>query len=253
MMSAVWFNSLCAPSRGALYSLMKSELAVENVWQVRGDLTRKQLMRVAGGSLGGGLGWCAFACCEVVRLGAGQKKEHPRWQVRVVASTGGSPSASSVGGKVRRILLEDEWNALVGLGGVGGQVKLFCHHIAYAASASMVTASLPLNNGHGGSVSHHCDEIGCTSPEHLSTAVFHVDNLARQRCLGVMLIIYNNHILVERPCSHGVGSTLSACLRSSCRKVEIVCLPDLAAVRVCQLFGDMLKLLELLLDSPPVD
>jgi len=162
------------------------------------------------------------------------------------------PSASSVGGKVRRILLENEWNALVGLGGVGGQVKLFCH-IAYAASALMVTANLPLNNGHGGSVSHHCDEIGCTTPEHLSTAVFHVDNLARQRCLGVMLIIYNNYILVERPCSHGLGGSPSARLRSSCRKVEVVCLSDSAAVRVCRLFGDMLKLLELLLDSPPVD
>ena len=255
MSSAAWFNSLTIASREALNNLMRTTLGWDYMWHVSGDVTRKQLMRMNGGSLDGGSGWCAFARCEVVRLGTGSREhpQHPRWQVRVVAGDGGEPSVSSVGGKVKRALDPTGWQALVGLGGVGGQVKLFCHHVSYAASVSMASALLPLNNGAGGSVSHHCDQIGCICPEHLSTAVNHHDNLVRQRCPGVFVVVYGDQILVERPCSHGSGLSQPEKLRSSCRKVLTIRLPDDAAARVHQLYEEFLQVVGLLSDAPNVD
>lgn len=141
--TAAFLNSLCIQSRTALYTLMLQEIQAESKYQIHGDVTRKQLMRTTGGTLGGGLGWCEFARCWVVGLGSGS--EHPRWQIRVRTHNGGEPTATSVGGKVRGALHSSEWRVMAGLGGAGGQIKLHCHHVAYLNHPDFLARPIPTN------------------------------------------------------------------------------------------------------------
>jgi len=92
-------------------------------------------------------------------------------------------------------------------------------------------------------VSHHCDETGCIAVNHLSSALHHIDNLARQRCLGVLLVTFNDIILMERPCSHATASSEAVALQTSCRKVQTIRLDSCAAARVFSQAGMVAQVL----------
>lgn len=93
-------------------------------------------------------------------------------------------------------------------------LKLTTYHLTFKKANPTVV--LPMNLGSGSAISHYCDNQ-CTSPDHLEL-VTQIDNMSRQRCTGVTLIVMSNKwIIHEEPCPHGNGT-----INGSCRKVRII-------------------------------
>jgi hypothetical protein len=108
-------------------------------------------------------------------------------------------------------------------------LKVEAHHIAYNASLNRETAPIPSNVGAGGSISHLCDEIGCCKASHLEATRAHKDNMARQRCGGIILLHFQGVIVQEIPCPHGQRPGLdleSQLLRSCVNKLNMIELGD---------------------------
>lgn len=120
-------------------------------------------------------------------------------------------------------------------------VKIGRHQLAYVAGRRDTDALIPHNLGSGASISHLCDTMDCIEKSHLVLEIEHRENLVRQRCKGVLLIVstWNRLILQEEPCVHGVeaaqklsqhlvgleaseAQSLSRQLALSCRKVQVV-------------------------------
>lgn len=151
--------------------------------------------------------------CELVRSSS-TAICHPRWQVRL----DGGPS--SVAGALRVALSDGAWQALSRL---TNYAKIMAHHIAYNADSRRVAAPIPLNVGAGGSISHLCDEVGCVKQSHLESTPVHRDNMDRQRCRGILLLVFRDVIVEETPCSHGRGrgGSLALDILASCTKVVV--------------------------------
>ncbi len=99
-----------------------------------------------------------------------------------------------------------------------GQVKIMLHHLVWLTSGGV---SLPANLGHGSSISHLCDN-SCVRIDHLELTTHHIDNLVRQRCTGVTLVVAKNFIVSAEPCAHARGGTFEEKVETSCRKVRVV-------------------------------
>ena len=165
--------------------------------------------------------------CEIIDLDKGSPTVHPRWQLDV-GSTQGMIE------RVRRFLSAGSWNNLRAIPqGKRRQVKLMAHHVSYNAQSLRERAPIPLDCGFGGSISHFCDQRGCIKQSHLEATPHHVNNMERQRCSGVRLIIYSGVIVQEVPCPHGEKEPgLTGQLLRSCRKLLIVQLTAATLVRV---------------------
>lgn len=118
----------------------------------------------------------------------------------------------------------ETWRNLKSLAGPNGQVKIPCHHLAFVAGNAGV--EIPNNMGAGASMSHLCDSRGCIRETHLELTLQHVDNLERQRCPGVILIVSLDLIIHELPCAHARGNSTEERIATSCRKLVMVWLPD---------------------------
>lgn len=236
-----WLNSIPHMSRVRLYQVMyqlaQESSLVKRISHIHGDLDWQLLQGYVGGSRSGGAGWVKFATCERIDgWRCGNAGSHARWQPRVI-SKGRQPAVSTVGGRIKAALSSEDWEKLCSVvpQGATGQLKLGVHLIAYGASEKSTVTPIPLDRGKGSSLSHHCDQQRCISSQHISVASHHVDNLARQRCPGVVLICFNGNIVEERPCVHACGASLEERLGDSCRKVCTILLGKAAAAAVAAL------------------
>ena len=153
-------------------------------------------------------------CCKAVYASGevadiGSQRQHPRWQVRL------DQGVLSAGSRLKMAISPGAWQTLCGY---TSYLKVEAHHVAYNASPRRETAPIPSNVGVGGSISHFCDEIGCCKASHLEATYAHRDNMARQRCSGIVLLHFQGVIVQEVPCSHGqrLGLGLESQLLSSC-------------------------------------
>lgn len=221
---AEWLNSLDKREAQRLFSIMQDK---------QGVATNTTLSKATAEELQGltnvackerdGAWYAAFCTHRIssVKVGINSKTgnvEHPRWQIDVTAQR-----SSSVANLLARELRDSSWKALQQLvkGRPARQVKLSCHHVAYNASSKRDSVSLPSNLGSGSSISHLCDTAGCIEPDHLEVSVAHVDNMARQRCNGVELLLVGQVITQEWPCDHGKGKSSHDLIMTSCRRVKI--------------------------------
>lgn len=146
---------------------------------------------------------------------------HPRWQIRA-DGRGRSYGTLSVR------LSSEGFSSLTKFckNYSSGQGKIGHHMVAYNADVRRSSVPLPLDLGRGSSVSHLCDVKGCVKQRHLEISSNHVNNMDRQRCLGVTVIHFQGVIVQEMPCIHGrtldVGSSLEARLEKSCSRVSLV-------------------------------
>jgi hypothetical protein len=153
----------------------------------------------------------------------------------VINGYGQTPqSAAGAGIAIKSVLDDWQWESLKNIAldsprvTRGVQIKLPCHHLAYLACRRDGDPVIPSNVGSGASISHLCDQDGCIRGEHLEVTERHVDNLERQRCIGVTLIVYLDVIVHEIPCNHGRGENNVDKIASSCRKIRIIALPPAA-------------------------
>lgn len=248
MTIALWFNFLSVQSRNSLNLLMRAKLRFDYLWHVESDFTKKQLTRTIDEFLNDDIKWCLFARCEMMRLKTNNKKQsqHSRWQIRIKFATDESSSTSSINDKIKSRLNSQEWQTLISL---ENQVKLFCHHIAYAFSAIIIVASLSLNNDANEFISHHCDQIGCICLDHIFVVISHFSNLDRQRCLKIILIVFNNHILLKRLCEHDVKLISVEKLLTSCRKIYIICMSNDVATWMHRLFEKFINSVDFFLNA----
>lgn len=105
------------------------------------------------------------------------------------------------------------------------------HHLAVRKA----NLELPSNLGSGSSVSHLCDRIGCIKLEHLEISSQHQENLTRQRCQGLTLVIADvlgaPQILTINPCVHGIRL---GGVKGTCRKLRLVTLDGPAVIQLCE-------------------
>jgi len=96
--------------------------------------------------------------------------------------------------------------------------SFMAHHIAYATHKS----DGPLRIcGAGSSVSHRCDGGECVRPSHLTFVQSHRDNMDRQRCSGLILVVRGNVIVKESSCIHDRDSD-DTLHQDTCRHITIV-------------------------------
>jgi hypothetical protein len=228
-----FLNALSDVEVDSLYDVMWQNLSGKSqVVQVTG-CTAEGLAQLRGNDLAtfcpAGPFWVDWARCDLVGL-ATTDGGHPRWQPRVKTAASGLTPASltSLGQQVKSVLTEAHWEQLKQN---GSQAKIQCHHLAVRCSTGHPL--LPALLGAGSSVSHLCDQLGCARPEHLEISASHIDNLSRQRCRGVTLMVYDGVITYVIPCTHGslsgsVGQ-LEEEIMGSCREVDVHVIPETAA------------------------
>jgi len=228
-----WLNSLTASEVTNLFHTMRNSVGTNEHIQILGggegftteglralDCLPTNVPRTGG--------WYAdWACCDVINLSL--RGGHPRWQPRVLAGGLTPANPTAVGRLIKDVLREQSWNELKLQASGSGQVKIPCHHLAFLAFV-MGGVGIPDNMGAGASMSHLCDTVGCIRQDHLELTLQHMDNLERQRCRGVTLIVTLDLIIHEVPCDHGRGLSAPERIASSCRRVKIIWLPD-ASVR----------------------
>ena len=93
------------------------------------------------------------------------------------------------------------------------------HHIGWAVRKE--GGPLLDTAGRGGSVSHRCDAGECITPTHLVFTAQHRDNLARQRCPGLTLIVFNKVIIQESPCIHD-SNPADVERMDTCRHITVI-------------------------------
>lgn len=220
----VWLNTLEPLEAMALNSEMRAVVGYTTNVQVSGGPSPVNLSCLSLNEPRSGNWYMNWAQCEIINLAA-PATGHPRWQPTIVrGTTGDTPTnPTSLGRLIKSHLPIERWEVLKGLATSNGQVKIPCHHLAFRVSEPGV--SIPANMGHGSSMSHLCDQRGCIRGEHLQLTNHHVENLERQRCTGVTLIVALDMIIHEIPCSHGRGDNISDKVSTSCRKLRMVWLP----------------------------
>lgn len=195
---AAFINGLDRERRRTLYQRMTREF--------RGG----QLLRISPTSLTGtdAAALRSFTSFHVTRTGKW-------WADRITCYTFGE----------RPCVAHLRWQPRV----AGVQIKLFTHIVGWA---SATCALLPSNLGGGTSIDHLCGSKGCHKPEHLQLATRHADNIARIGCQGVLLLVRNNHIVQELPCSHAPAGTHEERVLLGCQRVRVVTISDDAMDRM---------------------
>lgn len=207
--NAKWLASLELSDAIALWELFKSriELHPKHRLSPAQVLTLTSLRATDRETARTGHWYFNLVTCEVA--GIGPQRQHPQWQVRL------DQGVLSVGYRLKMAISQRARQTLCGY---TSYLKVEAHHVAYNASPNRETAPIPSNVGAGGSISHFCDEIGCCKASHLEATYAHRDNMARQRCSGIVLLHFQGIIVQEVPCSHGQrpGLDLESQLLSSC-------------------------------------
>jgi len=217
-----WLNGLTQGERSALALLMCDSVGFTFTSQITGG-SIVNLAPISGNAPRSGNWYKEWVKCKVIRLDL--EGGHPRWQPRIKNKEGVTPTShTALGRLIKKRLTKESWSALKVIAGSKGQLKLPCHHLAYLAAKS--GSQIPDDMGSGSSLSHLCDVKGCIRGEHLELTTEHVDNLVRQRCHGVTLLVAYDFILHEIPCGHASGDTLLEKVESSCRKLRVVNIPD---------------------------
>lgn len=81
-----------------------------------------------------------------------------------------------------------------------GQVKLIYTTVTYRVKYP--NDIIPAVLGQGNSISHLCDTAGCINPDHIAPGFVHQQNMDRQRCEGLTLLVDETCIIQEFPCRH---------------------------------------------------
>lgn len=218
-----WLNSIQYLEAMALNAEMRAAVGFTTNVQISGGSSPVNLSCLSLNEPRSGNWYMDWVQCEIINLAA-PATGHPRWQPTIVRGTGATPTnPTSLGRLIKSHLSTQRWEALKSLATSNGQVKIPCHHLAFRVSEPRV--SIPANMGHGSSMSHLCDQRGCIRGEHLQLTNHHVENLERQRCIGVTLIVALDMIIHEIPCSHGIGNNIADKVSTSCRKLRMVWLP----------------------------
>jgi Zinc-binding loop region of homing endonuclease len=240
-----WLNSLAALEAMALCSQMRGVVGVTTAIQVSGGTVPTNLGCLSTNLPRTGNWYMEWATCEVINLRS-PATGHPRWQPTIINKRGDTPANPTALGRVIKSHITDpKWQALKGLANSNGQVKIPCHHLAFKSSNAGV--SIPANMGQGASMSHLCDTSGCIRSGHLQLAQQHVENLERQRCHGVTLIVGADMIVHEIPCGHCSGDNMTDRIATSCRKIRMVWLPDSS---INALIDNYQRILEALSTTP---
>lgn len=231
-------NGLCESSREGLFNLMCSQRQLVRIKHYDDEMLPCYVALGAGRQ--DGERWADWATCEVwgeTQRRSEESTDHPRWQINFHAGSvdvktpqkpvKGMPPA---GQQVKGILELKEWQNWKHAASTGSKrpnLKLQAHHVAYAASHRFQLKQLPANLGKGSSVSHTCDQRGCITLGHLLVEDEHIDNMARQRCPGVVLTVLDGVIITEEPCAHAtkIGDVVD--ILTSCAKVKTIQLPHL--------------------------
>jgi hypothetical protein len=234
-----WLNSLTGDEAFAVYSEMREAVGYTAALQISGGMSPEGLHCLSANLPRSGNWYMEWVRCEIINLSA-PGTSHPRWQPTIVNKVGGTPTRStSLGRLLKGHLAQPKWTNLKGLTNSNGQVKFPSHHLAFRACYPGV--SIPANMGHGASMSHLCDSPGCIRGEHLELTAHHVDNLDRQRCHGVTLIVAADMIIHEVPCAHGRGGSPSELIATSCRKLRMVWLPDVSVNALIETYQQILE------------
>jgi len=223
-----WLNALTRQEAESICSGMRAAVGFDELVQISGGPSPAGLSCLGSSAPRTGDWYVSWATCEIINL-AMPGTGHPRWQPTIMKRGGGTPTnPTSLGSIIKRHLSSQRWEELKGLTNSNGQVKIPCHHLAFLASDAG-EVGIPANVGHGASLSHLCDSRGCIRDGHMELALQHVDNLERQRCSGVTLIVAADLIIHEVPCAHGHGyGDLTLAIMRSCRKLRMVWLPDVS-------------------------
>jgi len=156
--------------------------------------------------------WLAWATCKMVQSQAAQTFNRQQLDVAYT--------------KKPAIVRQALWTALFqGVterrsGTASTRTQPFmAHHIGWAVNKE----GGPLTNrtGRGASVSHRCDAGECIQPSHLVFTAHHRDNMARQRCPGLVLVVKDGVIIEEKPCIHDAQPTDPEHL-DTCRHITMV-------------------------------
>jgi hypothetical protein len=212
--NAEWLAGLSMEDAKAVYKVFRGAVAVKEKYQLGGaDKAILSSLKAVSG-VRDGPWYTEHVKCLIANIST-PTGQHPRWQVRLNAGL------SSLGQTLKQAISAKAWATLTGY---TSYLKVEAHHVAYNADDRRVTAPLPLNVGAGGSLSHLCDECGCVKPPHLEATPVHKDNMNRQRCLGIVLLYFQDTIVKEIPCKHGIerGSDLESGILASCTKVRLI-------------------------------
>lgn len=192
-----WLNSLDWETGLALRDLQRSIMRIEDRSKIPQQTRQvlRDLKAMSTSTRDGGF-YLAWATYEVVQSAA-KSSSHARFQVKLR----GGPN--SRGAALKAILTPEKWSELLA---ITDYAKFQAHHVGYLANRVRFRLPIPLDSGRGGSVSHYCDVQSCIRGEHLIAAERHVENMARQRCEGVILIHLGGYIVKEIPCIHSDDS-----------------------------------------------
>lgn len=207
-------NGLDVSERAVLYRQLLTVLKPRNGYPklAPGILEQMRSLRSPHSNRDGQF-YLRWARCLVIPSRA---EGYPRLQVRL------DQGPQSVCGRLKRLLSSVTMTKIFELGGSSNYFRVQAHHVAYISRDA--AATIPSNCGAGGSISHLCDIKRCVNPRHLEATPSHRENMDRQRCGGVTLIVFENMILKDLACAHGYGGDAQKIIETSCIGITIVTL-----------------------------
>ena len=215
----------------ALYQVMRANIEVSQFYPVSVQQMQALANLQSKGSTRDGQWYCKLVTCLTARPKKSKSdnvatgNSHGRFQFRL---EGG---AKSVFGQLQQSMSKNAIQRLKALN-ISQQAKIGYHLIAYNSKPSRALEPIPLNIGSGGSIDHLCDRQSCIQLDHLRVSAVHGDNLDRQRCTGICLLVFRNIIVKEIPCKHGMKAvnnaqaSLESFIRHSCLRIQIVEISD---------------------------
>jgi hypothetical protein len=134
----------------------------------------------------------------------------------------------------------DQWNSSFckSKRTANGQLKIGFKLLAYRIKYPMERIPINVELGAGSGVSHLCDITMCINPDHMDVLLTHQQNMDRQRCLGVTLVVYNDVIVAETPCIHTRNNDVKG---TCCRRIHIVYINDWGAQVISKQYTDKIS------------
>ncbi len=188
-----------------------------------------------------GAWWLDWVTCwETTREpSAATSGAYPRWNVRVRKQATRVPNDLSQQLLAQVFDGQEESLAYIRLmaDNSSAQHRFPLHHVALRAKDNHPV--LPSTLGQASSVSHLCDNHLCCRREHIELTMQHVDNMARQRCSGVVLTHLDGTILQELPCPHASGDSHLERIGTSCRRLRLQQMDEVGAARGSELWIEL--------------
>jgi hypothetical protein len=245
-----WLTSLSHPEAISFWDFVKSKAGVKESIPVDVPADLGLYESLDGGW--SGVEWRAWLGCSIVTLIKPDTK-YPRFQVNFNTdpSQPGIPTPNKrqkgeipLGALVKKLFnggaAWQSFKALAGneaKAGTKRTVKIATHHIAYRAKVGLAALSgnevepLPPGAGSGSSVSHLCDNPLCANFAHLVAAPTHRENMDRQRCTGVTLIVVEGVIIDVLHCQHYLEDDEGNIEVPDCTRLKVLDLGDLVQVK----------------------